>query len=430
MEWNQIVEKVRLKREKFDRSHKCVNTDRPTKDETVQKHIEVLYESFEEIRVILHVNYSRLTQAQKVAADAFFNDVRDKLVHVLLRRGLDLTVPNTLQETVELPKFNWETSPGKSSENLESKATGIKPTPSPRKNLEASTGSEENRRAIEPSEKIGDNTVNTVNTVNMAQTVVQFLGTASKIIPEFDGKPENLQSFLDALTLLDALKETHEATAVIFIKTRLKGTARNLISTETTIQAIIARLRSTVKAEDVSVLTAKLMNIRQQGKTATSYVKEIEDLTKSLQGAYISDGLSLETAEKYATQAAVKAVTVNARDEKVRTIIQAGQFTNMDQLVTKFVSTCTDINGQSNSILHYGNKRGNRGNYRGRGNRNGRGNGQSRNSEYYNNGNNNRNYNRDNNRGRGRNGHWNSRNGRNIHHVAEDSENPTAPLNT
>lgn len=104
----------------------------------------------------------------------------------------------------------------------------------------------------------------------MAQTVTQFLGLASKLLPEFDGKPENLASFLDAIGLVDSIKETHEAVAVSLVKTKLKGTARNLINSETTLADIVAKLKVSVKGESVNVLTAKLMNIRQSGKNANA----------------------------------------------------------------------------------------------------------------------------------------------------------------
>jgi len=47
------------------------------------------------------------------------------------------------------------------------------------------------------------------------------------------------------------LKGTHEATAISPIKTKLKGNARNLISNEQTIAAIIIQLSSAVKGESV-----------------------------------------------------------------------------------------------------------------------------------------------------------------------------------
>lgn len=87
----------------------------------------------------------------------------------------------------------------------------------------------------------------------MAQ--VEFLKLASSLIPEFCGKSENLQSFIDALSLIDSFKGVHEATAVSFIKTKHKGHVRNLISTDQTITAIINKLMSGIKDESAKALS-------------------------------------------------------------------------------------------------------------------------------------------------------------------------------
>lgn len=334
MEWQLIVGKVRRIKEKFDRSHKCLNTDRPTKDETVEKHINILFESLEEIRVVLNVHYDRLTTSHKSAAENFFTDVRGKLVSLLSRRGLEVKVTTNLHETVIYDQ--------KTINPREPASTSkIRPLP-------------------ETNELINK---------DMALTVVEFLGLASKILPEFDGKSENLRSFLDALALLDTVKGTHESVAVELVKTKLKGTARNLISSESTIQAIIGKLQISVKGESTEVLTAKILNVRQNAKSANNFVQEIEDLTKSLANAYIADGLPCTLAEKYSTQVAVRSMVKNASSERVRLIMESGTFSNMNEAVTKFVNSCTDNTSGSN-VLFYKSRSGNRGS---RGGGNGRG---------------------------------------------------------
>lgn len=91
----------------------------------------------------------------------------------------------------------------------------------------------------------------------MAQTVVEFLNTASELPIEFDGKPENLRSFIDSLSLLETIKGKHESLAVSLIKTKLKGNAKNLFSTETKINEIITKLKNTVKGDSVDVVLLK-----------------------------------------------------------------------------------------------------------------------------------------------------------------------------
>jgi len=96
----------------------------------------------------------------------------------------------------------------------------------------------------------------------MAITPIEFLKLASSLIPEFDGKAENLKSFLDSLNFVNSLKESHKALAVNLIKTKLKDHARNLIDNENLISEIIEKLKNKVKGESVDVISAKLLNFQ------------------------------------------------------------------------------------------------------------------------------------------------------------------------
>jgi len=216
----------------------------------------------------------------------------------------------------------------------------------------------------------------------MAQSNIDFINTASKLIPVLDGKAENLTSFIGALEIIESIKGEHEQLAVSIIKTKLKGVARNLIGNKTTINEVISRLKSNVKGETVEVLSAKLMNLQQRNKTANQYTQEVEQMTKSLEGAYITDGLSLELARRYSTQHAVKAMTKNCTIDKVKLIMQAGTFNTMNEAISKFVNSCTEATGQPNTVLYYKNYP-QRGGNRGRGNY--RGNFRGRNNNYNNN---------------------------------------------
>lgn len=397
MNWADIIRQARLIKETFDRSYKCLNIDRDTREETVSKHFKILKQSVKKIQVLFNIYYDNLTTAHKAAADGFYGDIREKFLYVASKKGIDITIPIYLHEKL---------------------------------NIELNETQEDNK----VDKTLEDNKIRTEDVIitddNMAQTVIEFLNTATKLIPDFDGKHENLKSFLDALSLVDALKGTHEAVAITLIKTKLKGNARNLINNESTIQQVIAKLTSSVKGESVEVLSAKILNIKQNNKTANAYCDEIGILTKSLENAYISDGSSCEIAEKYSTQVAVRAMTKNCNNDTVKIIMKAGQFATMNEAIEKFVSSCTNASVRQNTIL-YSNRRQNnnyyRGNkrpYHGRG-----GYGNQDNSRY-------RNHNNNNNRGR-RGQHFyrgNSYRGNNRNDIRMitngdiSSENPNSPL--
>ena len=93
----------------------------------------------------------------------------------------------------------------------------------------------------------------------MANNVCNVI--ASKLVINFD-----------SLQLLNTIKSDNEATAVSLIKTTLEKTARNLANDES---AIISKLSAMVMKNYVTLKYgyAKIMNTRQNNKTANTAVK-------------------------------------------------------------------------------------------------------------------------------------------------------------
>jgi len=406
MEWNEIAKHINAFRSKFDKSYKCINKDAVIKTETLKNHIEVIVREYNSIVTLVNRYENKFTSEHNNKCLRVIKSLNTRLINVTNRRHIQIKVPEGLNQLAEF-------DPDQLKELDESIQTSDAESDSDIETLEESDPIE-----IKPEITISQ----------MAQTVVEFIKLATSLIPEFDGKPENLQSFLDSLNLLDTLKGTHELTAISLIKTKLKGHARNLISNEQTIAAIIAQLSNAVKGESVEVVSAKLLNLQQKNKTANQYTQEVEKLAKALEGAYVSEGLSQTLANKYSTTTAVKAMTQNCSIDKVKLIMQAGTFTNMNDAVSKFVNRCTEITGQSNTVLYY--RRGANNNNRG-----GRGYNRGRNFNHnnYNRGSNNNSYNNRGGRrgqyqGRGRGNSNHSNNNNNVRVTQNASDNSQNPL--
>lgn len=237
---------------------------------------------------------------------------------------------------------------------------------------------------------IEDSSENSDYEDTMVQTKEEFLVYASKLLPDFDGSFANLQSFCDGLSLVNLSVGTHGEAAVELVKTKLKNDSRMYISNEATLQAIIATLKDKIKPDSTAVVTSKLMGVSQAKKKVNEYVKEVETLTASLKRAYIAEGVPLPLADQYATRSAVEAMQKNAASDKVRLLMEAGKFVDLNEAVDKFVKANNDEATGTASINYvnkrYGvnNQRGRRGNHR---------NYRGSNGYYYNNnGNSNRNY--------------------------------------
>ena len=65
-----------------------------------KKYLRILIAKFERIKVIINVNFSRLTTPSKAAAENFFSDVKSRLLNILSRRGLYIELPTTFHEEV------------------------------------------------------------------------------------------------------------------------------------------------------------------------------------------------------------------------------------------------------------------------------------------------------------------------------------------
>lgn len=262
--------------------------------------------------------------------------------------------------------------------------------------------------------------------VNMQ--VSEVIRTTSSILPtSFSGKPDELRSFLDALSLLQSIMSSesvaNKTIAVNLIKTRLTGKARDAIRTESSIEAIAIALSNNIKVPTSAEITTKLNGLKQSG-TALDYVKQVEEMAEKLKRAYLDEGVSSQQSEVYVSRATAQALIKNARSERVKTVLEAGNFASATDATAKFISVVSETSSAQTLNFSRGrqgnryrdNNRYNNNNY----NRNRRSNHNNNNQNNRNNNNNNggRNYNRRNNGNHNYNNNNNNRN-RSIHTVQD-----------
>lgn len=328
MSWASIVSEIEVLKTEFNKSYKCINKHSTPTTATLNKHIEILSNNYNSIRKILNECYNNLTKDHQQEALHIFTNLRDRLVKVFSRHKLHVHVPISLSEELDITSEDFSCSESESETEI-----------------------------VEESEEKVD--------VNMAISALEFLNFAARIVPDFDLYKDDLQRFIDGIRLAQTQSTGHENTFIEFIKTKLVGTTRSAITTENTVDAIILALKNKIKYESTDVIAAKIMNVKQLNKPANQFSKEIEDLTKSLENAYIKDGVSPSLADKYATQTAVKAFTTNSSNDKVKLVMQSGNFSDMNEVVSKFVSTSTEFSQNNNMFFYNSNKRFNRNfNYR------------------------------------------------------------------
>lgn len=470
--WDDLLDQLLKLEAEFNRSHKCLNKTKLPSENTQAKHLNNLVLQHNTIAATLKTFYPLLTAPHKETIESLFTNLKSKFASLLKKFEISNQVPTDFTSAIDLSFVEEDSDsesklPDQPSQSIDPLANPPTHPPSvdplanppdhpPEPNNPLVKQPDPPQKPIEPLAKPPSSTLPSVDPLAkkpdpppqppvtppnpdkskvIKMNPVEFLNIATKLLPDFDGKYENLARFLDALNLVNSIKETHEILAVNLIKSKLTGTARNLISTEATISDVKQTLQKKIKGDSTDVLMAKLLNIKQSGKSANVCAKEIEETTKLLQNAYISDGLSPELAEKYSTQTAVKSVIKNAKSEKVKLIMQAGQFTNMNEAIAKFVEVSSDADEHQNvNYIQYKNKKNsNRPFNRGRGNYN-RGNYSRGNYSRgnYSRGNNNRNnYNRDNRQNQNSNNYRNNNSNRgqstNMRFLDAIPENGIAP---
>lgn len=328
VEWSEISTEFNDNKKEFDRVYKCLNKNKRPSKEIFDNHVTNLIGQYN-ILIQLYLHHSKvLTLDHKNLLENDLFLLRDRLLNLFTRLKLNILVPISIKKFIDLNKH----------------------CPNFNESIAFDELSEEEIIEIDDRQNL-----------NMA-TKAEFLRNNSKIIPDFDGSIGDLQKFLDALSLLKEDVGAHEATAVSLIKTKLSSNARScILDTDNTIDLISARLRSTIKGETSEVLKGKIMNLKQNHKSATVFVEELTKITDSLRNAFISEGLSYDMANKFSTNVALDAMRTNSSNEEVKFIMKAGNFTDINDAVSKFV---TSSNGQTSKQVLFARNNSFRGNQR------------------------------------------------------------------
>ncbi|CAH0551087.1 unnamed protein product, partial [Brassicogethes aeneus] len=283
---------------------------------------------FNQFTEIVAFYYFSLNEQQRLEVKKLFTTLRDRVVRSYQVLRVDFKIPSSCVEAI----------------NLEIKGEEIE---------------DDQQTNIEDTKDLEETKVK-----NMEMTKIDIFNFANKVLPNaFDGSPDKLQSVIDALTLLKSNAAGHEEDAVAYVKTRLIGKARDLI-TDDTLDVITTKLKTGIKTDSSQLVTAKLLSLKQKNKDAAGYAVEVEALSSSLKRAFISEGVPVGTAESYATNTTVETLSKNSNSERVKLVMEAGTFNNSQDAITKFVNVAQE---SSTATVLYTN---NRGTYGRRGNKN------------------------------------------------------------
>ena len=202
--WEEIYESLREIKQTFEKSYKCLNKSKLPSSETQLKHITALVNEHSKTAQTLKLSSETLTQKQAQEATNFFSTIKNRLQVLFERLTIEVEIPVDLHSEIYLE--------------------------------------------VNETSFASDNTDTASEANNMPPTASEFLSSVSKLLPDFEGKFPNLQRFLDAIELVNLIKENHESLAITLIKSKLTVAARNLISDETSIAQIVQKLKKLSKS--------------------------------------------------------------------------------------------------------------------------------------------------------------------------------------
>lgn len=219
----------------------------------------------------------------------------------------------------------------------------------------------------------------------------EFVKVASATLNNnFGGDPLKLNSFIDAIELLDSITENDanlKATLITFVKTRLEGKAREVIQEKpASVQDIIKTLKQKFKPENSKIVAGKIAALQIKNNNYSDFSKNVVELADALERTLISEGMTQAKAQEMAIEQTVDVCALNAKTDCARTVILSTQFSDPKDVVAKLI-VVQNKEASTKQVLAYreqSNYRNNnhRGNFRGyyRGNNNNRGNNHSRNN--------------------------------------------------
>lgn len=405
------MNKEELKAEINRNAKRILKEQKPKTTEILEEIKKNLIEGFDQLSLLLRRNWNDKNKDEQIADSALFFGARDRVsaalqalaahCNFLLRHGgnaeklrplaVHIEVPDRIGSTVEVskaPEVDFSDPEADESED-------------PVDLLNEEEEEEEEEEYLENEMATFD------------------IKTAVALVPCYDGSTTTLDQFTSSVELLNTLtSDNHTATLLAFVKTRLVGKARDVAAAETSVLAIVERLKATcATSENSQSVAAKLAAVKQR-TSASGFAEEVKKLTEELSNMYVKEGVSTQAASQLANTAGVSAMINGCKSPQTKFLLRAGNLKTVQEASTKIIledQNSTEVARVLQMATRGGSSNSSNG---GRGGRNFRGNGGrgSNNNNSYRSNNNN-----DGNRGRNYRGRQN--NSRNNNYSGSSSNN-------
>lgn len=275
--------------------------------------------------------------------------------------------------------------------------------------------------------------ISNINDDNMAPIpLLDYLRfAASTLNKNYAGEPLGLNAFINAVELIKSVdtEKSYGTQLKTFVLAKLEGKALESVPQEGSLDDIIKALKEKIKPENSKVISGKMLSLRYNKNSASTFTAEAEKLADALQRTLIVEGISQTKAREMAVERTVEMCRQSAKYDLVKSVLAAATFTDPKDVIAKLI-TEQNTHETEKQILAFNrnnNFRKNNGRFNGNKGFNNRQNGHK---NFQNNGNFNGNRGGYNKRGRGRGNYYNNNRNNNNNgnynvRVAENYESPS-----
>lgn len=186
------------------------------------------------------------------------------------------------------------------------------------------------------------------NATNMPQSPEDFIALAHRTINyKYAGDPLALDSFIDAISLLETLCQPENKTLCIkFIMTKLEGEAREAIETDPTeITEISEALKKNIKPESSKVIEGRILALRADKTSLVNFSQRAEELAEQYRRSLITEGYTKPMAKQLAIDKTVDLCRRSTRHDRVKAIIggAAATFTDPKEVIAKMINEINNL---------------------------------------------------------------------------------------
>lgn len=166
---------------------------------------------------------------------------------------------------------------------------------------------------------------------------ISFLKFASSLLPKFSGLPEDRDSFIENIRLLNSLatKENYP-TFISFLKGRVSGIVYEACRNCQDVESIIKEIESTVVSESADVIEARINGLYFNLQNISQFCTDLDVLLDKFVIALVSEGVSRNRAYIMSVKLCTDVCRRSARNDLIKSIMASSSFSSHKEVTAKF----------------------------------------------------------------------------------------------